>query len=133
MINPIKTPLDIGTSILYLEKSFIKAHSKIALPTKKGHDFIVIADILYCQSEGNLTQVHLTSGKHLYINWMLGSLEKKLPETIFIRVHHQFIVNMQHVVRYEKGDGGTLYLEGDARIPVSREKKKAFLEKVGVC
>jgi len=59
---------------------------------------------------------------------MLGHLENKLPESWFIRVHHQYLINIQHILRYEKGDGGNITLINGVIIPVSRYKKAEFLK-----
>ncbi len=37
------------------------------------------------------------------------------------------IVNTRHILRYEKGDGGSLILVDRTQLPVSRERKKMFL------
>lgn len=130
MITQKQRTLDLRSTDLKLERSIVKEFSKIAFPTKAGLDFIPILDILYCQSHGNYTQVYLTGRRQNFIGWMLGHIENKLPESWFIRVHHQYLINIQHILRYEKGDGGLIYLTDEIRIPVSRDRKRAFLEKV---
>jgi len=54
-----------------------------------------------------------------------------LPEKDFIRVHHHNLINMSHVVRFLKQDGGYAIMSDDAQIEISRRKKDQFLERLG--
>lgn len=100
---------------------------KIALPVKNGLIFIPIDQILYSRSDGNYCRVFAFSGQRYHINKPLNALESQLSPLGFIRIHHQYLVNVQHVLRYEKGDGGTLVLTDQTILPVSRERKRGFL------
>ena len=46
----------------------------------------------------------------------------------FFRVHNSFLVNLQYAIRYNKGEGGSLVLNNDITIPVSRNKKEELLK-----
>lgn len=103
---------------------------KIILPTRHGLDFIPWTDILYCKSDGNYSHIYTTAGKGILVNMSISCFEKAVPEPWFVRIHHQYIINVQHLVRYEKGDGGSVRLIREIILPVSRERKKMFLDKV---
>ncbi|RYE51594.1 MAG: LytTR family transcriptional regulator, partial [Sphingobacteriales bacterium] len=47
-----------------------------------------------------------------------------------IRVNRSVIVNLDFVVKYRKGDGGTLELSDGAEIEVSSQKKEVLLQKL---
>lgn len=104
--------------------------AKIALPTSKGLEFIHSADIIYVRSAGNYIQVYTVQRNDLFVNKMISRFENQVSPSTFVRIHHQYLINIQHLTRYEKGDGGTVYLTNDIALPVSREKKKQFLKKV---
>lgn len=100
---------------------------KIALPTFDGLEFIHMDDILYCQSDGAYTYVHFTDGSKLYISKTLRFLEDALCNYHFFRVHNSFIVNLNHVTKYTKTDGGLLVMSNGKQIRVSRSKKDELL------
>ena len=100
---------------------------KIALPTFDGLEFINMDDILYCQSDGAYSYVHFTDGTKLYISKTLRYLEDALCNFHFFRVHNSFIVNLNHVKKYSKTDGGLLILSNGEKVRVSRSKKDELL------
>lgn len=100
---------------------------KIALPTFDGLEFIHMNDILYCQSDGAYTHVYFTDGSKLYISKTLRFLEDALCNYHFFRVHNSFIVNLNHVSKYTKTDGGLLVMSNGKQIRVSRSKKDELL------
>lgn len=82
---------------------------------------------MYCMSDGNYCRAFAVSGQNHYVGLLLNKLERQLSPHGFIRIHNQYIVNTRHILRYEKGDGGSLVLVDQTRLPVSRERKKMFL------
>ena len=51
-----------------------------------------------------------------------------LAEYNFLRVHHSHLINLGHVMRYIKGDGGDIIMVDNSKIEVSRRKKDYFLQ-----
>lgn len=100
---------------------------KIALPTFDGLEFIHMDDILYCQSDGAYSIVYFIDGNKLYISKTLRYLEDALCNFHFFRVHNSYIVNLNHVKKYTKADGGLLVLSNGEKVRVSRSKKDELL------
>jgi len=100
---------------------------KVALPTFDGLEFINMEDILYCQSDGAYSNVFFTDGNKLYISKTLRYLEDALCNFHFFRVHNSYIVNLHHVKKYSKTDGGMLILSNGEKVRVSRSKKDELL------
>ena len=48
----------------------------------------------------------------------------------FCRVHHQHLINLQHVKKYVKGEGGIAHMTDNKEVDVSRRKKEDFLKKL---
>ena len=103
---------------------------KIGLASVHGIDFVNCHEIVYCQSESNYTRIYLDSGRKILATKTLKDIETQLPENIFFRVHNSFIANLSKVVSYVHNNGGTLILENDIEIKVSRTKKKELLERL---
>ena len=104
---------------------------KIPVPHQNGTDFIDQNTILYCESSGNYTQIHVQDTQ-LLISKTLKHFEQLLNPALFLRVHHSYIVNVNHVTKYIKGEGGELILSNGASIRVSRSRKESVLQKLKV-
>jgi two-component system, LytTR family, response regulator len=104
-------------------------HHKIALPTQNGLLFILPSDILYCQSSGNYTKFFTNDGKHILVSRQLGEFEKMLSADDFHRIHDQYIVRLQYIKEYIRGRGGELIMENNVSLPVSANRKDAFLQR----
>ena len=100
----------------------------IALPTMEGLHFVKFGDIVYCKSDGNYTEIFLTSDEKIVISRQIKFLEEKLDGTQFIRVHQSYIVNLNFIKKYLKGRGGILVMTNGDNIPVSVRKKNDFLD-----
>lgn len=128
-----------ATAIKKIEKENINKHlfsqlhtrasndnGKIALPTQNGLLFINPADIIYCQSSGNYTKFFTKEGKSILVSRQLGEFEKLLSDD-FHRIHDQYIVHLQYIKEYIRGRGGELMMDNNDTLPVSANRKEAFL------
>jgi two-component system LytT family response regulator len=106
-----------------------ESNNKIALPTQHGLQFIHPADILYCQSSGNYTKFFIKEGKTILVSRQLGEFEKLLAADDFHRIHDQYIVHLQYIKEYIRGRGGELIMENNDSLPVSANRKDAFLHR----
>jgi two-component system, LytTR family, response regulator len=106
-------------------------YSKITLPTGPAFEIVNIKDIIRCEADGSYTNFYLTGNRKLMVSASLKHYEDLLPEKDFLRVHHHNLINMTHVVRYLKQDGGYAIMSDGAQIEISRRKKDLFLERLG--
>ncbi len=108
-----------------------RSPERIALTTLEGLSIIELKDILYCESEKNYTRFHLIGGKTFVVSKTLKKVEQLLlHDHDFFRIHHSFIINMRHLQRYIRGDGGEIGLSNGKLLPVSRTKKQEFLARL---
>lgn len=103
---------------------------KITLPTGNAFEIVNIKDIIRCEADTSYTHFFLTDGRKLMVSAGLKHYEELLPEKDFIRVHHHHLINMNHVVRFLKTDGGYAVMSDGTNIEISRRKKDAFLERL---
>ena len=106
--------------------------SKIAVPSVHGIDFMYCQDIVFCESEGNYTRIHLEGGEKKLASRTLKDIEKLLPDVMFYRLHNSHIANLSKVTGYSHEDGGMLILNGTHKLRVSRTKKKELLQRLEV-
>lgn len=102
--------------------------SRIALHSADGINLVEIADIIRCESSGNYTRFVLHNKPNILVSKTLKEYDELLTEQNFIRIHKSFLVNLKHVVKYLKGEGGWVIMSDDAKIEVSRRKKDPLMQ-----
>jgi len=105
---------------------------KIALPNKDGFEFAEVNQIIYCQAEGSYTKVFLAGKKHILVSRSLGDIEELLPSVLFMRVHHSTLVNINYITHFVRSDGGYVKMQTGEQLPVSKSKKEAVMNKLGL-
>lgn len=108
------------------------AQQKIALPNKDGYEFVEVSHIIYCHAEGAYTKVFLDNKKYILVSKTLGDIEELLPPDIFQRVHHSTVVNLNYVTHFVRSDGGYIKLQTGEQLTVSKSKKEAVMERLGL-
>lgn len=108
---------------------FRKAEKKrVILRTAETVYVVNEDDILYCRSEGNYTTFYTRQIDKVVISKSIKQTQEILSEDVFIRCHQSFLVNKQHVLKYNKQ--GVLILPLDIKVPVSSRRKDYALEKI---
>ncbi|NUN99290.1 MAG: response regulator transcription factor [Saprospiraceae bacterium] len=102
--------------------------ARIALTTNDGLIFVTTQDILYCEAESNYTKVALTTGKKMVVAKVLKDLDEALAGPDFFRVHNSFLININHIKKFVRGDGGYVVMNDDAVISISRSRRQAFMD-----
>ncbi|MEL6989430.1 MAG: LytTR family DNA-binding domain-containing protein, partial [Bacteroidota bacterium] len=54
----------------------------------------------------------------------LKEAENRLNEAVFKRVHASYLINLEHVKKYDKADGGYFVMINGDIVPISRRKKQ---------
>lgn len=115
---------------LALMQNMLMANSgdqQIALPIADGLEIVDTKHILYCESDRSYTLVHRTGAKPLLITRTLKDFEGLLPSRDFIRIHHHFLINVRHVRKYIRGEGGEVVMSDGRNVAVSRRKKQELM------
>jgi len=105
--------------------------NKLAIPTLEGLLFFDINDIIHLEANSNYTIIHLSNKTKITASKTLKEFEELLPENIFFRTHHSYLINLNYIKKYIKGDGGQIELQNGTFIDVSRRKKDEFLKAIG--
>ena len=125
--SPIPQQLEILMQKLRQPSSPV---NKIALPTMEGLHMIPIETIVSGESDDNYTNLKLKSGKKLLVTRSLKEIEESLEQHSFIRVHRSYLVNLNEIEKYIKGDGGYLVMSDGTSIDVAKNKKEILLKKL---
>ncbi|MEZ4898643.1 MAG: LytTR family DNA-binding domain-containing protein [Saprospiraceae bacterium] len=111
-------------------KTAVPTYSCLAVAVALGSGYRVISarDILYCVAEGNNTHIHLKDGQQLTSGKNIKQIFGMLSQDDFVRIHHSYVVNLEHVLRLTLEPEMQVELRDGSRILVSRRKKKDLLE-----
>lgn len=101
--------------------------AKIAVPTFEGLQMISASEIIKCVADESYTHITLTNGTKLVVCRILKEFEDLLSDFNFFRVHNSSLINLTHVKKYIKGDGGYVIMCDDEPVEVSRRKKNDLL------
>ena len=104
-----------------------KQNNRLALPTAEGVYIVDKASIIRVEAMSTYSVFLLTDAKKIVVSKTLKEFEPVLDDANFMRINRSVIVNLDFVVKYRKGDGGTLELSDGSEIEVSPQKKEALL------
>lgn len=104
--------------------------TKIAIPSHTGVSFIDIKDILYVEASGNYAQIVLLEQQKLLISKTLKDIQDVLEEHQFLRIHRQYIINLNQVKHFNRNESLLTMVSGDL-LPVSRSLKDVLVGQYG--
>lgn len=101
---------------------------RIALSTHDGLNFVQTKDIAYCKADSNYTNVVMANGQNILVAKTLKELDETLSGKDFFRVHHSYLVNINHISKFVRGDGGYIVMHDKTEITISRSKRDEFFQ-----
>jgi two-component system LytT family response regulator len=102
-------------------------NGKITIPQQDGFQVLETANILYCKADDNYTEIYLNNNKKILVSKTLKYFEEALSNSSFARVHKSYLVNVNEVIKYVKGKGGSVILSNGKEVMVSASKKSDLL------
>jgi len=131
-VNKVKNELKIAGSISQLEKLVegftgnIRQNSNLVLIDTNGFSVVRTGEVIMCKAETYCTSVFLVN--HIIENSAknLKYYEDILDPHQFMRVHHSYIINLDHVKRYNNKD--EIILTDNLTCCLSRAHKHGFQE-----
>lgn len=115
--NAVEKNIDKG--IINSDNLFIRKTKKIVK--------VPLNEIQYIEVESKYSTLHTNMGKFL-IRISLIELMEKLPQNTFIRVHRNYIVNLNSIVEFDY-DECTVHLKSGS-IPMGRSFKNSIAEQL---
>ena len=100
---------------------------RLCIPTFKGFIVLRLEDIIMCEAQKNYTTIHVQNRKPVLVSRPLLEYEKMLDSAGFLRVHKTWLINLQHVAEYHRGEGGVVIMSNGQEVEISRRKKDEFL------
>ena len=121
----------VAEQLNVLHQQFKKGRiTKIAIPSQTGVSFIELKDIVFIEANSNYSNLVLADKKKLLISKTLKDIQPVLEEQQFLRIHRQYIINLNEVKHFNRNDGLLTMTTHDV-LPVSRLQKDKLVEQYG--
>ena len=102
---------------------------KITINTDGKLIFLDADNILFVESDGNYSTIVLENEPKIVLTKKLKEMSEVLPESQFFRIHNSYIINLKKIKEFIKTEGYVI-MESNHKIPVARQRKSDFLEKL---
>jgi two-component system, LytTR family, response regulator len=102
--------------------------NKIALTTNEGLEYVKLEEIIYCLAEGSYTTVYLNNSTQLLVSKSIGKIDEIIDGNGFYRIHNSSLVNLSHIKKFVRTDGGYVVMSNGDTVTVARNRKEEFLE-----
>lgn len=103
---------------------------KVVLRTAEAMHIVRLDEILYCKSDNSYTSFYLRNKKEITVSKSIKEYAELFAEYHFLRPHQSFLVNLQHITKIDKTDGGFIIMENGAEIPISSRRKQALFDEL---
>lgn len=110
-----------------LEAERTKRPVKIALASKETIEFVPPSEIILCEADSNYTNVYLKDGTKRFISKTLKDFEDILIPSGFFRPHNSYVINLDHVREFQRGDGGFIVMINQVEVPVAKNRRNELL------
>lgn len=107
MIKPENKPTQL-TSKCHVDEAIFIRHKDVRRK-------VLYTNIMWIEANGSYCDIYLSNGDKLTIVHTLTSFQDKIPESLFIRIHRSYIINIHHV----EGLIGNMVYVGKRTLPVS--------------
>ena len=104
--------------------------NRMALTTAEGIYLVDRTHITRVEAMSNYSVFILSDSKKIVVSKTLKEYENILNDDHFMRINRSVIVNLDYVVKYRKGDGGTLAFADGTEVEVSSLKKEELLKRL---
>jgi two-component system LytT family response regulator len=91
---------------------------------------VKISEIVRLESDVNYTWFFLVNGEKILASKTLKEFEEMLEEYNFYRVHKSHLINLAHLQRYIKGEGGSVVMSDGSEVDVSRRNKEGLMKRL---
>lgn len=131
-------PIDTSRFIQAVNKAKVNIEKRNGDSNAEGHDHIFVKvdsllmnigynDIYYLEAYGDYVKIHTENKMHLVLT-RLKTIEEKLPEKEFARIHRSYIVRIEKI---ENIDNTNLQVK-EKILPISISQKKTLLDKINL-
>lgn len=101
--------------------------SKLAIPTAEGIEYLNTRDIIRLEADRSYSWFYMTDGKKHLVSRNLKEYQELLTDMNFFRPHNSHLINLEHVHKFIRHEGGYIEMSDGSTVPISRGKRDLFL------
>ncbi len=123
-------PQPMDTLLYNVQQMNMPQKMKLCILSVKGFQVVAISDIIYCEASSNYTNFHFSNRGPICTSRPIHEYDEILGDSNFIRIHKSYLVNVDHIKEYLRGEGGSVLLSNGQEIEVARRKKEMLMTKL---
>ena len=70
----------------------------------------------------------LSGGKKIVVSKVLKDIDEALNGPDFFRIHNSYLINVNRIKKFVRGDGGYVVMDNDVAIGISRSRRQEFMD-----
>ena len=120
----------VETLLHNVQQASAPQRMKLCIPSTKGYEVIEIRDIIFIEADSMYSNIHLVNNHVICASKPMLEYATVLEDCNFIRIHKSYVINLDHVTNYVRGEGGSVILTGGKEVEVSRRKKELLMQRM---
>jgi two-component system, LytTR family, response regulator len=104
--------------------------SKLGIPTGEGMEYLNTKEIIRIEADRSYSWFFLVNKRKILVSKNLKEYQELLGDQHFFRPHHSHLINLEHVKKYIRHEGGIIEMDDGSQVPLSRPRKEIFLAKM---
>jgi len=104
-----------------------KHKKRLVLKSVDKIHVIRVNEIHRCESAQSYCHFYLADGTKLTISKPLKEYDELLREYDFFRIHKSHMVNLAHIKRFDRSEGGSVIMIDNTKVPVSFRKRDELI------
>jgi two-component system LytT family response regulator len=101
--------------------------SKLAIPTAEGIEYLDTMEIIRLEADRSYSWFFMASGEKHLVSRNLKEYQELLSDMNFFRPHNSHLINLEHVHKFIRHEGGYIEMSDGSTVPISRGKRDLFL------
>jgi len=101
--------------------------SKLAIPTAEGIEYLSTRDIIRLEADRSYSWFFMSDGNKHLVSRNLKEYQELLTDMNFFRPHNSHLINLEHVHKFIRHEGGYIEMVDGSTVPISRGKRDLFL------
>lgn len=101
--------------------------SKLAIPTADGIEYLNTSEIIRLEADRSYSWFYMSGGKKHLVSRNLKEYQELLTDLNFFRPHNSHLINLEHVRKFIRHEGGYIEMDDGSTVPISRGKRDLFL------
>ena len=110
-----------------LENLKSETPSKLAIPTSDGMEYLKTSDIIRIEADRSYSWFFLKDKRKVLVSKNLNNYQELLSDQHFFRPHNSHLINLDHVRKYIRHEGGIIEMDDGSQVPISRVRRDIFL------